>query len=299
MTLNERLMYSTVRIHGRGEAGEEVGGTGFFVSHPCASGARVRMLVTNRHVVGALVRGALHLHRPRAAAEGGRLPPAASVPVQLEDFGRDWVAHPDPGIDLCALPYGVVDDALRAAGREVYETFFESSQVIQPDEASAGLDAAEEVHLIGYPEGVWSDYDSLPVFRRGTVASHPRVDYLGRPEVLIDVTGSVGCSGAPVVVLDRGVTKQGWGDRRRVTLLGVLTSGFGSGPEGVVKDDLLFRTGKRKPFPFTMHLCAVVKARELLALADAVAVKAACRSAVVLHPRRSADQIPEPKRQSA
>ena len=115
MTLNERLMYSTVRIHGRGEAGEEVGGTGFFVSHPCASGVRVRMLVTNRHVVGALVRGALHLHRPRAAAEGGRLPPAASVPVQLEDFGRDWVAHPDPGIDLCALPYGVVDHALRAA----------------------------------------------------------------------------------------------------------------------------------------------------------------------------------------
>jgi hypothetical protein len=46
MTLNERLMYSTVRIHGRGEAGEEVGGTGFFVSHPCASGVRVRMLVT-------------------------------------------------------------------------------------------------------------------------------------------------------------------------------------------------------------------------------------------------------------
>src|SRR3954447_8235758 len=86
MTLNERLMYSTVRIHGRGEAGEEAGGTGFFVSHPCASGVRVRMLVTNRHVVGALVRGALHLHRPRAAAEGGRLPPAASVPVQLEDI---------------------------------------------------------------------------------------------------------------------------------------------------------------------------------------------------------------------
>src|SRR3954468_7677818 len=125
MTLNERLMYSTVRIHGRGEAGEEVGGTG-------SSGVRVRLLVTNRHVVGALVRGALHLHRPRAAAEGGRLPPAASVPVQLEDFGRDWVAHPDPGIDLCALPYDVVDNALRAAGREVYETFFESSRVIPP-----------------------------------------------------------------------------------------------------------------------------------------------------------------------
>jgi hypothetical protein len=69
----------------------------------------------------------------------------ASVPAQLEDFDRDWVAHPEPGIDLCALPCGVVDDALRAAGRETYETFFESSQVIPPDEASAGLDAAEEV----------------------------------------------------------------------------------------------------------------------------------------------------------
>jgi hypothetical protein len=277
MTLNERLMYSTVRIHGRGEAGEEVGGTGFFVSHPCASGVRVRMLVTNRHVVGALVCGALHLHRPRAAAEGGRLPPAASVPVRLEDFGRDWVAHPDPGIDLCALPYGVVDGALRAAGREVYETFFESSQVIPPDEASAGLDAAEEVHLIGYPEGVCGDDDSLPVFRRGTVASHPRADYRGRPEVLIDVAASDGYSGAPVVVLDREVTRQGWGDRRPVTLLGVLTSGLGRGPEGVVKDDLVFRTGKRKLSPSTMHLCAAVKARGLLALADAVAAKAACR----------------------
>ena len=56
--------------------------------------------------------------------------------MQLEDFGRDQVAHPDPGIDLCALPYSVVDDALRAVGRGVYETFFESSQVIPPDDTA-------------------------------------------------------------------------------------------------------------------------------------------------------------------
>jgi hypothetical protein len=199
------------------------------------------------------------------------------VPVQLEDFGRDWVAHPDPGVDLCALPYGVVDDALRAAGREVYGTFFESGQVIPPDEASAGLDAAEEVHLIGYPEGVCGDDDSLPVFRRGTVASHPRADYRGRPEVLIDAAASDGCSGAPVVVIDREPVEQGWRDRRPATLLGVLASGFGRGLEEVGKDDLVFRAGKRKLSPSTMHLCAVVKARELLALADAVAAREACR----------------------
>jgi hypothetical protein len=45
MTINERMMYSTVRIEGRLASGEAIAGTGFFLSHTTPAGARVRMLV--------------------------------------------------------------------------------------------------------------------------------------------------------------------------------------------------------------------------------------------------------------
>ncbi|HEX4612933.1 MAG TPA: hypothetical protein VH092_32385 [Urbifossiella sp.] len=201
MTINERMMYSTVRIEGRLASGEGVGGTSFFLSHPAADESKVRMLVTTRRVVRGLGKGTLHLHRPRVATDRGQVVSAGSAPVEIDDFESRWVPHPDPDVDLCALPYGAIHAAIRASGQEVYGTFFETNQVIPPDEALASVDAAEEVQLIVYPEGVWDPVNSFPVFRRGTIASHPRVDYHGRPEILIDIAFPAGCSGSPVVLL--------------------------------------------------------------------------------------------------
>jgi hypothetical protein len=271
MTINERMMYSTVRIEGRLASGEGIAGTGFFLSHTTPAGARVRMLVSSPHVVRGVERGTLHLHRPRATTERGQVIPTSSVPVEVADFEPRWVPHPDPGVDLCALPYGDVHAAVQAADREVYGTFFEAEQVIPPDEAQASVDAAEEVQLIGYPEAVWDGVNSFPVFRRGTIASHPRVDFQGRPEILIDIASAYGCSGSPVVVLSRTTFKEHEAECWPVVLLGVLSAGFGCGSDGPSRQELAYREGGRRLAPGTIHLGAIIKAREVLALAEAVA----------------------------
>lgn len=273
MTINERMMYSTVRIEGRLATGEGIAGTGFFLSHTTPAGAKVRMLVSTAHVVRGVERGTLHLHRPRATTGHGQVIPTSSVPVEVGDFEPRWVPHPDPRVDLCALPYGVVHAAIQATGQDVYGTFFEAEQVIPPDEEQASVDAAEEVQLIGYPEVVWDRVNSFPVFRRGTIASHPRVDFHGRPEILIDIASAYGCSGSPVVVLSRTTFKEQEAECWPVVLLGVLSSGLGRGPDGVAREDLVCRAGTRSLAPGTIHLGAIVKARELQVLAETVVAK--------------------------
>jgi hypothetical protein len=273
MTINERMMYSTVRIEGRLATGEDVAGTGFFLSHTTPAGSKVRMLVSNPHVVRGVRRGMLHLHRPRATTTRGQVIPTSSVPAAVDDFEPRWVPHPDPVVDLCALPYDVVHAAVRATGQDVYGTFFEAEQVIPPDEEQASVDAAEEVQLIGYPDAVWDRVNSFPVFRRGTIASHPRVDFHGRPEILIDIASAYGCSGSPVVVLSRTTFKEHEAECWPVVLLGVLSSGFGRSPDGVTREDLVSRAGARRLAPGTIHLGAIVKARELQVLAEVVAAK--------------------------
>ena len=271
MTINERMMYSAVRIEGRRGAGGEACGTGFFLSHQIEEGPKVRMLVSTRRVVEGLGRGTLHLHRPRATTGHGQVVPTESVPVEVDDFWPRWVPHPDPDVGLCALPYDVVHAAVRSAGRDVYGTFFETHQVIPPDEAITGLDAAEEVQLIGYPAEVWDRGNSFPVFRRGTIATHPRVDYRGRPAVLIDVASPEGCVGCPVVVLSRTTFKEDEKELWPVILLGVLVAGFGGGAGGGPGPGAC----GRGLAPGGMPLGTVVKSRELLVLAEAVAAKMA------------------------
>ncbi|QJW98728.1 S1 family peptidase [Frigoriglobus tundricola] len=273
MTINERMMYSTVRIAGQLATGEEISGTSFFLAHRFEDNSKVRMLVSNRHVVGGVNKGTLYVHRPRRVTASGQVVSAGSVPLEIDDFESKWVPHPNPDVDLCALPYDVVHAAIQKVAEDVYATFFETTQVIPSDEALAKMDSGEEVQLIGYPDGVWDRVNSFPVFRRGTIATHPRVDFRGRAEILIDAAASYGSSGAPVVVLSRTSFKEEEAETWPVVLLGVLSSGYGRGAEGAVREDLVARTGKRGPIPTPMHLDVIVKARELVVLADAVAAK--------------------------
>ena len=55
------------------------------------------------------------------------------------------------------------------------------------------------VHAIGYPLG-WKDRaNKLPVWKAGHVASEPEEQFDSEPRILIDITGRLGLSGAPVI----------------------------------------------------------------------------------------------------
>ena len=62
------------------------------------------------------------------------------------------------------------------------------------------LGAVESVLMVGYPIGLWDSVNNKPIVRRGTTATHPAIEFSGRPEFLIDCACWPGSSGSPVVL---------------------------------------------------------------------------------------------------
>ncbi len=111
--------------------------------------------------------------------------------------------------------------------------------------------------MTGYPAGLWDVHNNLPILRRGVTASHPAIDYEGRPEILIDIAAFPGSSGSPVMVLI---------EARPEVFLGVLYAG----PTDIVEGQIVFShipTVSSTPVVHTelgVHLGVAIKAKVLL-----------------------------------
>jgi len=60
------------------------------------------------------------------------------------------------------------------------------------------------VTLIGYPYGYYDETNCLPVWKTGSIASEPDIDFNGKPLFLVDVSAFPGMSGAPVFAIAHG-----------------------------------------------------------------------------------------------
>src|SRR5208283_3338677 len=136
----------------------------------------------------------------------------------------DWVHHPDPKVDLCALPLADAFNQVKPFYRTIDPSLIPSQA--QLDE----LSAVEEILMVGYPNGLWDAVNNYPLIRRGITASHPAVDFDvdGAAATVIDAACFPGSSGSPVLLHNAGA----YGDKRgnavvgsRTMLLGVLFSG--------------------------------------------------------------------------
>jgi hypothetical protein len=86
----------------------------------------------------------------------------------------------------------------------------------------------EDVLMVGYPVGIWDQYNNAPIFRKGITATHPALDYQGKKKFLIDAACFPGSSGSPVFIFNHGSysDKKGGivvGDR--LYFLGILHAG--------------------------------------------------------------------------
>ena len=100
------------------------------------------------------------------------------------------------------------------------------------------IDVAEEVLMIGYPNGLWDSVNNMPIVRRGIMATNVSLNHNGKREFVIDAACFPGSSGSPVVLYDNG----GYADKHgtvifgqgRLYLLGVLYAG----PQLTVSGDI-------------------------------------------------------------
>lgn len=184
----------------------------------------VPCLVTNCHVIKGAITGTVRFH---VADANGALRVGHTHEFQVSNFDAAWFRHPDPKIDLAILPIGDMIEQMQRDGRPPFIIAIGNELV--PSEADiSALGALEEIVMVGYPIGISDTRNNLPVFRRGITASHPAIDYIGRPEFVIDAACFPGSSGSPVFLYNLGSYTDRTGTLvigSRVKLLGILYGG--------------------------------------------------------------------------
>lgn len=270
VTATENMMYCTARIVGVNADGAAFKtGTGFFYQFPVAPGdaRNVPILVTNKHVIDGATQADFIIH---TSSTGGDQPDGnAGVRSQI----TDWVPHPNPKIDLCAVPVGGVLNQAKGFYRSLEPT------IVPSDAQLEELSAVEEILMIGYPNGLWDAINNYPLIRRGITASHPAVDFDvdGVPTTVVDTACFPGSSGSPVILYNVG----SYSDKKGNTVIGSRTIFLGvlfSGPVLQADGKIVIRNIPTAMEPVAevnlmMNFGYIIKARELAALSAAVLAK--------------------------
>jgi trypsin-like peptidase len=180
----------------------------------------VPTIVTNKHVIAGAKNGRIIFSKQ--AREGHRLDNEKIV-VDLNDFDKGWLLHPDPDVDLAVLPIPNVLRGLKTQNIEPYIAILGIVNIPTPEEWNQ-LSPVEEVTIIGYPNGIWDEHNNLPITRRGITATPANKDYLGKKEFLIDAAIFSGSSGSPVFIINEGGygTEQGFVMGNRYLFLGIV-----------------------------------------------------------------------------
>ena len=261
MSLSEMVTYSTVMIQCKHPNGSVSSGTGFIINL-CQNASEktcLPVIITNAHVVKDSTSTVFEFCK---ADEKGD-------PVDTEGFsftyaGNPWQHHPDKDVDLCCLLLGQALNELSKSDQRVFYIPLETS-LIPSKKQLEDLFAIEEIVMVGYPIGLSDRYNHKPIVRRGITASHPKNNYQGKREILIDMACFPGSSGSPVFVLNEGLVKtfEGVSVGNRIFLLGVLYGG----PQYTASGALTMATIPNVPRPIVdipTNLGMIIKSERIL-----------------------------------
>ena len=221
----EMLAHTTVRLECEKADGSISIGTGFFFKCAEKGEEHVPVIITNKHVIAGAIKGRFLLTMKDS---DGKPMLGSTVPVVLDNFESRWYLHPDNQIDLCAMPIAPLTKEADSIHKPIYYVILDKS-LIPSQEDLDSFDLLEDIVMVGYPIGLWDEVNNLPLFRKGSTASHPAVNWNGRKEFIIDAACFPGSSGSPVFILNKGgfVEKSGsWNiGTSRLYFLGVLWGG--------------------------------------------------------------------------
>ena len=263
--LTEQLLFATLRIETESSVG-----TGFMFRFKVDEENWIPVVVTCRHVVEGATHGRFKLHLASAAEP--KTPSGESRFVELDNFANLWVHHPNPKIDLCAMPLAPLLTVTEQQGLHPFFIQLDENLIPSADELDQ-LQAVENVLMVGYPKGLWDEVNNFPLFRRGVTASHPAFDYQGESITVVDMACFPGSSGSPVLLFDQGAyaTKAGLTVGSRAKLLGILSHGPTLTAKGkIVVENIPTSTRASALTSVMVHLGFIIKARELGPLGESL-----------------------------
>lgn len=149
-----------------------------------------------------------------------------------------WLIHPEFGtdVDVAVLPlFGttMADVNTELGGLSMLST----AANCFGDWVSFSPAAGDDVYVLGFPFG--DKMGSLPIWKRGSIATEPDIDVEGLPKIFVDTATREGMSGSPVIVSRKGYTAPNgvfddeavFGDAHR--FLGVYSGRIGSELQGL------------------------------------------------------------------
>jgi len=224
LSASEWLTYSTVRIECELQNRQISTDTGFFYRFVEKGDSHIPVIVTNKHMVEGAIHGRFHLNMASSTAE---ILIGQHKGFTLDNFQQRWIFHPDDEVDLCVMPIAPLINLVSDQGQEAFYTSLDN-KLIPSDQELSDLTAMEEIVMIGYPNGIWDAVNNAPILRRGVTATHPRLDYNGKSEFMIDAACFPGSSGSPVFLFNIGAYQIKSGATAigtRLKLLGILYAG--------------------------------------------------------------------------
>jgi len=218
-TVTEHMLFSTLRLEAVKSPGT-VYGTGFIFSYRVGDKDNL-FIVTNKHVID----NSSSVHFFFMQGTGTKPLIGQKHDVVIDSVRTPWFRHPDPSIDVAIFQLQPILQMLHAAGQTPFFRSITHTSIPEREEIEE-LDPLEQVIFLGYPNGLYDTVNLIPIFRRGTTATPPQLDYNGHPTFLIDASVFGGSSGSPVFlhithghVDRRGIIEPG---PPRISLLGIL-----------------------------------------------------------------------------
>lgn len=263
LTLMELLSYATVRIECTTKNNQITAGTGYLFEFKQneETNSHTPVLITSKQVIRDAEKGKLIFTRENM---DGDPDDKKHYKVSLSKFEEKWIMHPDADVDLCALPIESYLLKARAKGQELFYAPLEIPLIATEEEIN-DLSAMEEIVTLGYPDGLWDSINNKALFRKGVSATHPKLDYNGKQELLVDTACMPGTSGSPVLI----VNENGYSDRNgnrypdetRLLFLGTLCS-----PPQVTMDTVDAPTAQGASLNHSSNFGLVIKASRILEL---------------------------------
>lgn len=264
MQFETTLAHSTVRLEVTKDDGRLIRGTGFLVRwvaphNPVLSYV---MCVTNRHLLAGAQR--LSVAVTFCTSDGG--PDYGNgTKVDILDIGKIALFHPNSQIDLAAFSFSAVLNSADHFGRKVFFRMVNRGD-IPTDQVYSILGVADDILMVGYPDGLFDSHNNMPIVRRGITATTPALKFNSRPEFVVDVAVFPGSSGSPVWLNQpMGYEVAGTihlGSSRRL-LIGVLYAGYGTSADGEILPQAIPTIAKAASM---MHLGFCIRASEIACL---------------------------------
>ena len=199
LTPSEQIMYNVLHITMLDDSHKPKGfATGFLFGFCSSEKGSAISLVTNRHVLS----NCSNIRISFTSGKEDGSPDVGNI-INVETETKYAIYHPDDSIDLAVLPIANVIDSIYASGKKAFYAMFTVESIPTADEWNQ-YSAIEDVVMAGFPKGLRDEVNNQPIIRSGVTATHPALNFQGRPEFLVDMPCFEGCSGSPVLICNEG-----------------------------------------------------------------------------------------------